>query len=261
MGLGLRIGAPRSRNALELSVMDERVVWNKKADGGVRFSGRPIRLLADGYYEAGPWRVHGSIDYGLEYEAAEAGAGETSPGRSTRGFQRFADVAVEYAPGDWGLGARLTFASLQRSQQEETGQAHALDRSWGRLVLTARKDLGRWSVYGLGGFATQRDEFSWLAAASGSYRMDAALLGVEGGLRAAKGLELRLGYLGTSQDAKRAGADSAALPNREESLYLDKAHVRAIYTFAPGMSMELLLSQALRGGSFGGGSIKALLVF
>jgi hypothetical protein len=261
MGLGVRIGAPRNRNALELTVVDERFVWNKKAESSARFSGRPIRLLADGYYEVGPWRAHGSIDYGLEYEAAEAAAGGASPGRSTRGFQRFADVAVEYAPGNWGFGARVTSASLLRSQQEGTGQIRSLDRSWGRVILTARKDLGRWAVYGLGGFAAQRDEFSSPAAASGGYRMDAALLGAEGGLRAAKGLDLRLGYLGTSQSAQRTVSDPGSLPDREEDLYLDKAHLRAIYTFSPGMSMELLLSQALSGGSFGGGSIKALLVF
>ena len=255
LGLGLRIGGPRSRNALELRVMNERFIWNWKTDGDVRFTRRPLRLLADGYYETGPWRVRGSIDWGLEYAAGETGPG----GRSTRGFQRFGDVEVEYAPGGWAAAARLTGAALARAQAEPAGAACRLDRTWGRTVLTLRRDLGRWTASALAGWASQRDELASPSVPAGDYVQDSLLWGVEGGFQATRGLQLRLGYLGSLQHAERTLQLPGPLVAGEAEVYLDKAHVRAVYAFQPGMAIELLLSQALRGGRFGGGSVNALL--
>ena len=261
LGLGLRIGAPGSRNALELRVVSEKFVWNEKADGDVRFTRRPLRLLADGVLEKGAWRLHATVDLGLAYEAEEAAAGEPEPARSTRGFRRWADLSAERSLGRWAAGVRFTGAAFERSQREGTGESLSLDRRWGRLVLTLRRDLGRFTAHGLVGFAGQRDDFSSPSVADGSYRSDAALFGLEGASRPLRGLEVRLGYLGSSQRCERAAGGSPALPDADESPYLDKAHVRALYELRPGMTIELLLSQALRGGSFGGGSMKALLVF
>ncbi len=107
----------------------------------------------------------------------------------------------------------------------------------------------------------QRDETSSPSDPAGTYSLDALLLGAPGGVRATRNLRLRLGYLGSSQQAERTASGNGPLPARQDDAYLDKAHVRAIYDFKPQMAIELLLSQALRGGSFGGGSIKAILVF
>jgi hypothetical protein len=91
--------------------------------------------------------------------------------------------------------------------------------------------------------------------------MGAALLGVEGGRRLGKGLELRLGYLGSIQRAERTLPVPGPLELAEENGYVDKAHLRAFYSFRPQLSVEVLLSQTLVGSSFGGGSVKARLVF
>lgn len=254
IGIGARLGAPKSRNALELLVVDDRFTWNKKTDDETRFLRQPFRVLLDGFYEAGEWRARGSVDFGLEYEAEDAAAG-----RSTRGFQRFLDVGVERAHGDWAAGLRLTGAALRREQAEADGGRFSLDRSWGRAVVSFRRQLGKWGVSALAGYAAQRDDFASPAAPDGSYDLRSILFGLEGALRVSKLVELRLGYLGSSQDAYRAAAGS--LPEREEDGLFDKAHVRAVFTFAPTMSIELLLSQAIQGGSFGGGSVKVLLVF
>ena len=256
LGLGVRIGAPRSRNALQLLVLNERFMWNQKTGDDVRIHRRPFRLLADGSWEAGPWRLHGSVDFGLEYRAEEA-----LSGRSARGYQRFADVALEHARNDWAAGVRLTAAALRRDQTEPAGGRFFLDRSWGRAVVTFQKQLGKWRAEALAGYAAQRDDFSSPAGLSGSYDLGSLLFGVEGGLQAWKGLEVRLGYLGSSDGAHRTVTGSGSLPDRDESAYIDKAHLRAIYTFAPSMKLELLLSQAVQGGSFGGGSMKVLLVY
>lgn len=260
LGVGVRIGAARSRDALELRVVRDRFAWNAKSGSDIRFARLPSRLLADGFYEAGPWRVHGSVDLGLEYEATQGGSDGT-PARSTRGFQRFADVEGEYAAGGWALSARVTGASLAREQSEAAGAGYVLDRDWRRAVLTLRRDLGRWSASALTGWASQREEFSSPGVPAGDYALDSLLWGVEGGALATRALALRLGYLGSSQRSERTIPVPGRLSSGAANLYFDKAHVRAVYTFQPIMSIELLLSQALRAGRFGGGSIKALLVF
>lgn len=260
-GIGVRIGAPGSRNGLDVTVMNDRLVWNDKTEGEVEFATAPVRILLDGYFESGPWRVYGSVDYGVEYEAVTARAGNGRPGPSTRGFQRFGDLSVEHSSPGWVFGGRLMGASLERSQDAETTGICSLSRSWSRATLFARKDLGRWSASGIVGYARQRDTFSSPSVPSGSYEMDTALLGVEGAYRVGKGLEVRIGYLGHAPTAERNVEASGPLPDRVESSWVDKAHLRALYEFGPRMSVELLLSQTVNGSSFGGGSIKALFVF
>jgi hypothetical protein len=261
LGLGIRVGAPKARNSLELRVVNDLFVWNEKSGGEVRFTRRPIRILVDGSLGAGPWRVRGSADLGLEYEAADGGENGIAPVRSTRGFQRSADLEGEYAGTGWAAGARLTAIVFERSQSGPGADARFLDRSWGRAVGSIRKDLGKWTISALAGWASQRDDFASPDEPAGAYSADALLVGVEGSLQASRALQLRLGYLGSSQQAERDVSGGGPLPQREEDGYIDKAHVRAVWVFRPRMSIELLLSQALRGGSFGGGSIKALFVF
>ena len=261
IGAGLRIGAARSRNALELRVMNERWLWNQKSGSDFRITSKPLRLLADGSYEAGPWRVHGSIDWGLEYTAFVRGTTDPLAGSTTRGWQRFADVEGSYVGGGWAAGARVTGAGLDREQTDQAGASWRLDRSWRRALVWWREDLGRWTASALAGWSTQRDDFSSPAAPSGVYVSDALLWGAEGGRQVVRGLEVRLGYLGSLERAERTLPIPGPLPEERRRSYLDKAHVRAVYAFQPRMSIEMLLSQALRGGRFGGGSVKALLVF
>lgn len=259
-GLGIRLGAARARDALELRVVNDRFLWNEKSSSDVTITKRPIRVVLDGSLERGPWRVHGTADWGLGH-AAEAGGEGGAPARSARGFQRFVDVSAERALGSGAIGVRVTGAALERRQEEGSGAVLRLERRWGRAVLTGWRGVGRVTLHGLLGVAAQRDEVESPSVPSGSYRMDALLVGLEGGVPAARGLEVRLGYLGCSQRSERTAEPAGPLPSLEESPFLDKAHVKALYVFRPGMSIELLLSQALRGGSFGGGSLKALLAF
>ena len=262
MGAGIRLGAPRSPNALVLQVVDDRFLWNEKATDSVRFTRDPVRLLADGFLESGRWCLSATVDYGLTYEAVEAGSAEGVPGRSTRGSQQFADLSAGYAWEGWAVSGRLTAASLAREETDGTGALpSSLDRTWGRFLLEAQRGLGDWSVYARAGYSFQRDRFASPSTPDGTYRMDAALFGIEGGRRLGKGLELRLGYLGSVQSAERTVPQPGPLPSQEESGYVDKAHVRALYSFQPQLSVELLLSQTVNGSSFGGGSVKARLVF
>lgn len=120
-------------------------------------------------------------------------------------------------------------------------------------------DHGRWTASAQVGWVSQRDELSSPGVPDASYAFDALLGGLEGGVRVARGLELHLGYLASSERAERIVSGPSALPGVEADAYHDKAHVRAVYTFGPAMAIELLLSQALRGGRFGGGSVKAVL--
>ncbi len=259
-GLGIRLGAAKARDALELRVVNDRFLWNEKSGSDVTITKRPVRVVLDGSVERGPYRVHGTADWGLGH-AAEEGEGDGAPARSARGFQRFVDIAAERAFGSGAIGLRVTGAALERRQEEGSGEALRLERRWGRALLTGRRSVGRVTLHGLVGVAAQRDDFASPSIPSGSYRMDALLVGLEGGLPVSRGLEVRLGYLGSSQRSERTTETAGPLPALEESPFLDKAHVKALYAFRPGMSVELLLSQALRGGSFGGGSLKALLSF
>lgn len=252
LGLGLRLGGPRGGSALDLRLLEERYYWNEKSESGLRLS-RPLRLLADGFAEVGRCRLHGSIDWGLGYRAEEAG------GRQARGSLRHGEAELECDRGEWGAGLRLTGASLARSQSEVGGAAARLDRSWGRVVVSLRRGLGRWTASAQAGVAAQRDDFS-SPDATGSYWLDTALVGLDGGWRATGDLTVALGYLASLQRGRRGLEAPGALPAAEANDYYDKAHLRAVYDFGPRMSIELLLSQALRGGRFGGGSVKVMMV-
>lgn len=263
LGIGVRLGAPKAASSLVIRVVDEAIFWNDKSDGSLRYERDPVRLLAEGFVEEGRWRAWGSVDYGLEYEAVEP-APPVGGGRSTRGFQRYANVAAERRIDGGALSARLTAASLSRSQSDPAAGAagdSSLEREWGRLLLGWRRDADPWRVYATGGCAVQRDRFASPGVPEGSYRMDALLLGAEVGRAFAPGLEVRLGYLGGPQDARRSGDPAGPLPPSEEAGYVDKAHLRVLYDFASWFSMEALVSQTLAGSSFGGGSVKGRLVF
>jgi hypothetical protein len=260
VGLGLRVGAPRSQNSLVVRVVNDRLLWNKKTESAVRFSTSPVRVMADGHFERGRFRVHGTVDYGLGYEASEAGTGAAASARSVRGHQRFADVAASYDFGGWTAGARVTVASLQRTQGGVDGSTYALDRTHDRIVLTGRRDLGKWTAHALAGYAAQRDDFSSPTTPASSYRMDAWLFGLEAGRRFGKGLELRVGYLGNASRTARDVPVNPSLLAVDRTSYVDNAHLRALYAFQPRMSVELLLSQTLSGARFGGGSVKVRLV-
>jgi hypothetical protein len=259
-GFGFRLGAPRSPNYLVLRVMNDRFLWNRKSEEPLQFTSQPRRFQAEGHVEQGPWRAHGFMEYGTSYRAEEP-ATSTAPSRVTEGFQRFADLSAEYRTEGWALGARATRATRRRFQAEDTGIAFGLERSYTRFLLYGRKEMRGWTGYALAGFSSQRDAFFAPSVPKGSYRMDTSLFGVEGGRRYGERLELRLGYLGSVHSTKREVGGMGPLPDRNEHGYVDKAHIRALYTFGPSVSIELLLSQTVGGSRFGGGSIKARMVF
>jgi hypothetical protein len=256
LGLGIRVGAPRSPNGLDLRVVDERTFWNEKSETGARFTRRPLRVLGDGFLEAGPWRLHGSIDWGLEYRAAEEAPG----GRQARGLQRLGDVEVELRDGGWEADLRITGAQLARSQADAAGGLTELRRRWGRAVASVRRSLGAWSAAALTGWASQRDGFASPSGPTGTYSQDAWLFGLDGSLRPTAGLEVGLGYLGAVQRRRRDLLAAGPLFSLDTEGYFDKAHLRAAYGFGPRMSIQALLSQDIRGWRFGGGSVQALLV-
>jgi hypothetical protein len=260
-GLGFKIGKPKSTKYLVVRAVDERLIWNEKTESGVRFTGAPVRIVADGNFDGGRYRVSGSVDYGLAYEAVDEEPGGDVADRAVRGHQRFADVAVERSSEGWAAGVRLTLGSLARRQEEASGTVFDLDRVYGRVILNGRREMKGWTALGLAGVARQRDDSSSPEYPASAYTMNAFLIGAEGSKRFGKGLDLRAGYLGNFWSGERTGAGDGLLSAREEDTYADKVHLRALYTFRPQMAFECLLSQTLSGSRFGGASLKALLVF
>jgi hypothetical protein len=260
-GLGFKIGKPKSTRYLVVRAVDERLVWNEKSESGVRFTGRPLRIVADGNYDGGRYRASGSVDYGLPYEAVEEAPSVEVADRTVRGHQRFADVAVERSWDGWAAGVRLTLGSLARRQEDASGTVFDLDRAYGRVIVNGRREMKGWTALGLAGVARQRDDFRSPEYPASAYTMNAFLIGAEGSKRVGKGLDLRAGYLGNSWRGERMGSGDGLLSAREEDTYADKVHFRALYTFRPQMAFELLLSQTLSGSRFGGASLKALLVY
>jgi len=258
LGLGLRLGAPRSATALELRAIQDRFVWNDKADGFFRFTRLPLRLVADGYWEDGGARLRGSVDAMRGWAGEERGGPRA--GASARGHRSFADLEAEWRGGAWSSAVRLSGAAQLRAQEEGAGAAARLDRRWARGLFSLRRELGRWSASAMAGWAWQRDRFASPGGAGGTYSSGAALFGLEAGLGLGAGFSAKLGYLGSAQRARRAVAEGELLAARVEDGFRDKAHLVAQWTVGPGMALELLLSQALRGGAFGGGAGKAILV-
>lgn len=260
-GVGVRIGPPGGGQGITVLLMDDRPFWNGKTDGSIRFEKVPRRLLVDGYLGAGAWRFHGSVDFGFTYEAEDQG---TVPRRSVRGYQRFGDLGGEFNPGDWAVGARATWAGLLREQAADTAPLYLLDRSYGRVLAYGRRTLGKLAGYGFLGWARQRDFVSAPSIQNGAYRMETRIFGLEAGGWPREGLEIRMGYMGSGSRMERrsfpGGGGEPSWPDRDETGYADKVHARAIWSFKPSMSMELLLSHTVAGARFGGGSIKVRFI-
>lgn len=260
MGLGLRLGAPGGEGGLTLLLMNDRPIWNGKTDGSVWFTKAPRRVLVDGYGASGAWRVHGSVDFGLAYQAEDREA----PIRSVRGYQRFGDGGGEYQSGDWAAGARLTWGASLREQSQEGLPVYRLERNFGRVLSYGRARLGTLTGYGLLGWTWQRDALFSPSIRAGSYRMDMMVVGVEAGGWPRETLEIRVGYVGNGGRMERRAAlqEGAELswPDRAESIYADKVHARAIWSFTPRLSIEFLLSHTLGGARFGGASFKARFI-
>ena len=215
-GLGLKIGKPKSTNYLVVRAVDERLVWNEKTESGVRFTSAPLRIVADGNFDGGRYRVSGSVDYGLPYEAVEEAPGVEAAERSVRGHQRFADVGVERSWEGWAAGVRLTLGSLARRQEDASGTVFDLDRAYSRVIVNGRREIKGWTISGLAGVARQRDDFSSPEYPASTYTMDAFLIGAEGSKRLGKGLDLRAGYLGNFWRGERTGSGDGLLSAREE---------------------------------------------
>ncbi len=260
-GLGFRIGTPKGTRYLVVRAVNERLFWNGKTASDVRFTRAPLRIVADGSFDRGRYRLGGSVDYGLHYEAVEETPGAAVPSRAVRGHQRFANAAAERSSNAWTIGLRLTLGSLARRQEQSAGIVYDLDRRYGRLVVNGRREMKKWTVLGKAGFAYQRDRFSSPSDPSGTYMMRALVLGAEGSWRLGQRLDLRGGYTGNFWRGERTASGGATLSPRDDDTYADKIHGRALYTFRPQMSFELLLSQTLGGSRFGGGSLKALIAF
>lgn len=263
LGLGFRLGAPRALNALDVRVMAERPLWNQKTAGTVRFPRQPVRLLADGAFQAGAWRLRGSLDYGLRYRAREEAPGMAP--RTAEGAQRFLDLAAERRWPGWEAGARLSWN--QRIQDQDGGAPGTLrsSRTWTRLLVYGSRRFPGWSGHGAAGWVRQDDAFSAPAAQDGAYRARTGILGLEAGRDLSSVLQMRAGILGSLSAMERralpAPGAPAALPGRSERDGAAKIHLRAIFGWGPDRALECLLSHSLYDTRFGGASVKARFVF
>ncbi len=260
-GLGFKIGKAKSARYIAVRVVDDRLVYGQKTESALRFTRTPVRVVADGSFDGRRCRITGFVDFGLAYEAVERFTGSDVTSRGARGYQRFADMALEGRSASWTVGGRVTLGSMARRQDDASGTVLDLDRFYARLMVSGRRELGSWTVRALAGFSRQVDDFSSPRYPSGSYGMSAFILGAEGSRRVGRGLDLRAGYLGNFWRGTRTGSPTGILAAEEEHTYTDKVHARAMYSFRPRMAVEFLLSHTLGGAQFGGASLKALLAY
>jgi len=256
VGLGFRLGRPGGDSNLEVHLMDEGYFWNQKSDGSLRFDKTPLRLLLDGHHAAGDWVMAGSLDLGFRYRMVDTG-------RSQEGAQRFGTLMAEHRAESRALGGSITAGTRRLDQQERTG-TYQLDRSFQRITAHGRWESTGPTWYSQVAAVRQRDSFGSPGNGTGTYRMDALVLAVEAGWKTSDALELRPGYMISPYRMERGLAISrpeALLQPEESSGYTDKVHLRTLWTFKPGCSLEFLLSHTLSGSRFGGASLKGRFLF
>lgn len=259
VGLGLRIGGRSDPNALEVLLMDDRAFWNQKTDTDLRYIDKPIRLLVDGYGAWGPWTLFGTVSLESTYRAK----GGTEGTRSCRGHLRQARMDLGYHQEGWSLGAEVRMAASLYDEHTPEGPGLHLARHYVRLKTHGRLRTGGWTTHGLLAFSRQRDTFASPSVADGDYRARSLLAGLEVARPLGLRHELRLGYLGGQVHLARETSPGAPeiLGARRSTSFEDKVHLRWLHAFRPGFSLEALLSHSVAGSRFGGGSVKALIVF
>lgn len=254
-GLGVRLGGPDS--SLEVHLVDDGFFWNQKHDGGLRFDRNPLRLMIDGHGLTGNFLLAGSLDLGSRYRMVDTG-------RSLEGAQRFGTLLAEYRTAGRALGGSITAGSRWLEQSEGVSGRFHLDRSFLRITTHGRWESDGPTWYGQVAAVRQRDSFGAPRNGTGTYRMEALVLAVEAGWRTMDALELRPGYMASPYRMERgvnAPLPEAHLQPEDSSGYTDKVHLRALWTFKPGISLEFLLSHTLSGSSFGGAAVKGRFLF
>jgi hypothetical protein len=267
LGAGFRLGPQGAGNALEVRLMGDRWLWNQKTAGQLRFLKAPVRLLVDASLEGGDWRLAGTLNCGLPFRAEETGTAAAP--RAAWGRRRNLEMAAELRRPRWEGALRLSARDQVRGQEGGVAGSMESTRSWARLLASARRPLGGFTLYGTAGISAQADRFAVPGLRDGSYRMRAGILGLEAGRQITPGFQLRLGLLGSPVTMERRGMvvpdapePGAALtpPGRKQRGWVGKAHLRALLGSGPRWSLECLISQTVGGGSFGGGSVKARFV-
>lgn len=274
-GAGVFVADAKRRNYLDLKVQADEPFFNQRTHYDARHVASPMRMLGEANLERGPWRLHAAADLGNRARTVFEDALGSGGVRERTVETRRLETTVEWANESWLLGVRQRSSSRLDRREHFAGYAHPeriLDdydfrRRQDALDAYADWEEGRFRMRGMVGVRRQRDLARMGIAPDYALARDEWLAGAVGYWRPVEGFHLGLGYWGNLFQARR-DVDELAFARRDTPRAdhsvdgsLDKAMLVLGYAVSERIRAETVLTQQMRKGRFGGGSLKATVMF
>lgn len=276
-GAGVLVADSSRRRYLDLGFELGAPLYNERAREDARYARAPVRWLAETNYELGDFRVHAMADLGRQSRRVHGSPSGSGGVRDLRTRLQRIDVALEWSPGHaWMTGAR--HRRLVRSERREHFEgyldpeivledfdfARTIDRTDGYADWIGKA----WRVRGQVSGVWARDQVALAYEPDYRYRRDELIAGGRvHWLAPVDGLQVGVGYWGNVYRAKLAAGAMpisrrhAARASETGAGYLDKADLVVGYAVTDRIRTEGIVSQQVTRGRFGGGSLKATVLF
>lgn len=272
-GAGILWASVSRTRYLDLTIQHDAPVHDARTPFDAKDEVPPLRLLGETSVHAGPARVYGFADWQLDDRRVFATPRGSGGVRSRSDYTRRTELKVEWHD----IGIRHRFSGQGDERRHFTGYVdpeknlvdYEADRSHHRVDVFGEhraEDLPL-RVRGVAGFWIQEDAADFSFGQDYAYRRTQFLFGTRAHWSLTPEIELGVGYWGNVMTAER-DADGESTSRSQTSratfraaYYVDKGDVVFTYAFDATKRLELLVSQEITRGEFGGGCGKALILF
>lgn len=276
-GAGLLLTGASRRDYLAARVQLEAPFFNQRTRLPARYEGEPLRVVAEGNLERGALRVWGAVDWSNEARLVFDDPAGSEGVRDHASWMQRTEEKLEWTPsGSMLLGVRHGYLGRGDARRYFPGYVDP-ERALADFDFISRRHRvdayldttrGAWRFRAQTGLLAQRDvavmtfvpgydfvKTEWISGARAYWN------------GAAPGLSLGFGYWGNVVHSDRRVDDAptgrpAPWVDRRDRGYADKGDLSIGYVL-PGerFRVEGILSHEITGGRFGGGCVRAQLLF
>lgn len=276
MGGGLALMDDARENWLWVTAYADAILFDDKTPYNAQDRAPSLRIRSNTRWSDGPWRFYNDTDWGLVHRRVFRDYIGSDGVQDRRDYQRWMLSKLEYHYNDTGrIGLRHRYEGHRDDSDffddyadpEYYMDDYGFNRHSHRGDIYAQHRWGDWRAYAIAGYLRETDRANFKAEGDYHFVRGEILAGGRvyyGGL--AEGFEIALGYWGNRFNLDRqveAGLPSAPIvyETRVYRGYTDKADLTLGYEFKPGIKVEVVSSQEITNGTFGGSSAKIIAQF
>lgn len=272
IGAGVLVATKDRLQYLDLTVRNDAAVHDARTPFDAKDRHPPIRVLAESNVELAPVRVYAFADWALEHRRVY----ETHPGsggiRDRRRYTRRTELKAEWAVNENAVvGARHRFSGEGDERRHFTDyddpetrlRDYDFERTHHRVDVFGEGRISPWRARAIAGYWVQSDAADFAIGPDTDYVRTQLLFGARLHRTITPEIEIGAGYWGNVMTADLEPRQPALRRRRarDEAYYVDKGDVVFGYRFHATARLELLLSQEITRGEFGGGCGKAVFLF